>query len=129
MVGDPIAKETFSAMGTTPFRLAITDVTTALNTGMIGHGLCPAPRRYRSSVEPQREVHDFAASRPFHGRYPGFKELAQENIPRTLQDNQRRISPFHGEPELSNSESKQKNPSRCLRKEESRSFPCRRGGS
>jgi TRAP-type C4-dicarboxylate transport system substrate-binding protein len=33
--GDPIAKETFSAMGTNPVPLAITDVTTALNTGMI----------------------------------------------------------------------------------------------
>jgi len=33
--GDPISKETFSAMGTNPIPLAITDVTTALNTGMI----------------------------------------------------------------------------------------------
>jgi TRAP-type C4-dicarboxylate transport system substrate-binding protein len=33
--GDPIAKETFSVMGTNPIPLAITDVTTALNTGMI----------------------------------------------------------------------------------------------
>ncbi len=33
--GDPIAKETFSAMGTNPVLLAFTDVTTGLNTGMI----------------------------------------------------------------------------------------------
>jgi TRAP-type C4-dicarboxylate transport system substrate-binding protein len=33
--GDPIAKATFSFMGTNPIPLAITDVTTALNTGMI----------------------------------------------------------------------------------------------
>jgi TRAP-type C4-dicarboxylate transport system substrate-binding protein len=33
--GDPIAKETFSEMGVNPIPLAITDVTTALNTGMI----------------------------------------------------------------------------------------------
>lgn len=33
--GDPIAKETFAAMGTNPIPLSITDVTTALNTGMI----------------------------------------------------------------------------------------------
>ncbi|MBW1780898.1 MAG: TRAP transporter substrate-binding protein DctP [Deltaproteobacteria bacterium] len=33
--GDPIAKETFVAMGVTPIPLAVTDVTTALNTGMI----------------------------------------------------------------------------------------------
>ena len=33
--GDPIAKETFVAMGINPIPLAITDVTTALNTGMI----------------------------------------------------------------------------------------------
>ncbi|MBW2616392.1 MAG: TRAP transporter substrate-binding protein DctP [Deltaproteobacteria bacterium] len=33
--GDPIAKETLSAMGVNPIPLAITDVTTALNTGMI----------------------------------------------------------------------------------------------
>jgi TRAP-type C4-dicarboxylate transport system substrate-binding protein len=33
--GDPIAKETFSNMGVNPIPLAITDVTTALNTGMI----------------------------------------------------------------------------------------------
>jgi TRAP-type C4-dicarboxylate transport system substrate-binding protein len=33
--GDPIAKETFSAMGVTPIPLAVTDVTTSLNTGMI----------------------------------------------------------------------------------------------
>ena len=33
--GDPIAKETFAQMGINPIPLAITDVTTALNTGMI----------------------------------------------------------------------------------------------
>jgi TRAP-type C4-dicarboxylate transport system substrate-binding protein len=33
--GDPIAKETFSAMGTSPIPLSIADVLTALNTGMI----------------------------------------------------------------------------------------------
>ena len=33
--GDPIAKETFVTMGVNPIPLAITDVTTALNTGMI----------------------------------------------------------------------------------------------
>ena len=33
--GDPISKETFSAMGTNPIPLSITDVTTALNTDMI----------------------------------------------------------------------------------------------
>ena len=33
--GDPISKATFSSMGTNPIPLAITDVTTALNTGMI----------------------------------------------------------------------------------------------
>jgi TRAP-type C4-dicarboxylate transport system substrate-binding protein len=33
--GDPIAKETFAAMGINPIPLAITDVNTALNTGMI----------------------------------------------------------------------------------------------
>jgi len=33
--GDPISKETFSAMGTTPIPLAVTDVTTSLSTGMI----------------------------------------------------------------------------------------------
>jgi TRAP-type C4-dicarboxylate transport system substrate-binding protein len=33
--GDPIAEETFSTMGVNPIPLAITDVTTALNTGMV----------------------------------------------------------------------------------------------
>ena len=33
--GDPIARETLSSMGVNPIPLAITDVTTALNTGMI----------------------------------------------------------------------------------------------
>jgi len=33
--GDPISKETFSLMGTNPIPLTITDVTTALSTGMI----------------------------------------------------------------------------------------------
>jgi TRAP-type C4-dicarboxylate transport system substrate-binding protein len=33
--GDPIAKETFSNMGVNPIPLAITDVITAINTGMI----------------------------------------------------------------------------------------------
>lgn len=33
--GDPIAKETFVALGVNPIPLAVTDVTTALNTGMI----------------------------------------------------------------------------------------------
>jgi len=33
--GDPIAKKTFAVMGANPILLAITDVTTALNTGMI----------------------------------------------------------------------------------------------
>ena len=33
--GDPIARETFSAMGANPIPLAVTDVTTSLSTGMI----------------------------------------------------------------------------------------------
>lgn len=33
--GDPIAKETFTAIGVNPIPLAITEVTTAINTGMI----------------------------------------------------------------------------------------------
>lgn len=33
--GDPIAKETFAVMGVNPIPLAVTDVTTAINTGMI----------------------------------------------------------------------------------------------
>ena len=33
--GDPIAKETFVTMGVTPIPLPVTDVNTALNTGMI----------------------------------------------------------------------------------------------
>jgi TRAP-type C4-dicarboxylate transport system substrate-binding protein len=33
--GDPISKETFSVMGTHPIPLSVTDVITALNTGMI----------------------------------------------------------------------------------------------
>ncbi|VBB44232.1 Extracellular solute-binding protein, family 7 [uncultured Desulfatiglans sp.] len=33
--GDPVANETFDAMGLHPIRLSITDVSTALNTGMI----------------------------------------------------------------------------------------------
>lgn len=33
--GDPISKETFTLMGTHPIPLSITDVTTALNTGMV----------------------------------------------------------------------------------------------
>ncbi|MBW2000528.1 MAG: TRAP transporter substrate-binding protein DctP, partial [Deltaproteobacteria bacterium] len=33
--GDPLSKETFLAMGANPIPLAITDVTTALNTGMV----------------------------------------------------------------------------------------------
>ncbi|RJR23192.1 MAG: ABC transporter substrate-binding protein [Desulfobacteraceae bacterium] len=33
--GDPVARETFLQMGVTPITLPITDVTTALNTGMI----------------------------------------------------------------------------------------------
>lgn len=33
--GDPIAKETFSVMGVNPIPLAVTDVTTAISTGMI----------------------------------------------------------------------------------------------
>lgn len=33
--GDPISKSTFSAMGTNPIPMAITEVSTALNTGMV----------------------------------------------------------------------------------------------
>ena len=33
--GDPIAKETFSALGVTPITLPVTDVTTALSTGLV----------------------------------------------------------------------------------------------
>jgi len=40
--GDPISKATFSAMGTNPIPLAVTDVTTALNTGMIDTVYGPA---------------------------------------------------------------------------------------
>ena len=39
--GDPISKTTFSSMGTNPIPLAITDVTTALNTGMINTVYAP----------------------------------------------------------------------------------------
>ncbi|MFH1489647.1 MAG: TRAP transporter substrate-binding protein DctP [Pseudomonadota bacterium] len=39
--GDPIAKTTFSMMGTNPIPLSITDVTTALNTGMINTVYAP----------------------------------------------------------------------------------------
>ena len=39
--GDPIVKETFAAMGVNPILLAITDVTTALNTGMINTVYAP----------------------------------------------------------------------------------------
>ncbi len=39
--GDPIAKETFSTMGINPIPLAITDVNTALNTGMINTVYAP----------------------------------------------------------------------------------------
>ena len=39
--GDPIAKETFAAMGINPILLAITDVTIALNTGMINTVYAP----------------------------------------------------------------------------------------
>ncbi len=40
--GDPISKTTFSLMGTNPIPLAITDVTTALNTGMIDTVYAPS---------------------------------------------------------------------------------------
>jgi TRAP-type C4-dicarboxylate transport system substrate-binding protein len=40
--GDPISKTTFSFMGTNPIPLAITDVTTALNTGMIDTVYAPS---------------------------------------------------------------------------------------
>jgi TRAP-type C4-dicarboxylate transport system substrate-binding protein len=39
--GDPIAKTTFSMMGINPIPLSITDVTTALNTGMINTVYAP----------------------------------------------------------------------------------------
>ena len=77
--GDPIAKETFSAMGTNPIPLAITDVTTALNTGMIDTVYAPPLGAIALQWNLSVKYHDLAASCPFHRRSPGFKELCSEN--------------------------------------------------
>jgi TRAP-type C4-dicarboxylate transport system substrate-binding protein len=85
--GDPIAKETFSAMGVNPIPLAITDVNTALSTGMIDTVYAPplgalalqwhAPMKYMTALPLTHSTGAVLLSLPY------FKKLPPE-LGRTL---------------------------------------------
>ena len=79
--GDPISKETFSVMGTNPIPLTITDVTTALNTGMIDTVYAPplgalalqwhAYVKYMLSLPLAHSTGGFLISSKFFNKIPG----------------------------------------------------------
>lgn len=83
--GDPIAKETFSAMGVNPIPLAITDVTTALNTGMIDTVYAPplgalalqwnVPMKYMTALPLTHSTGAVLLSLPYFKKLP--PEMAQ----------------------------------------------------
>lgn len=78
--GDPIAKETFSAMGTNPILLAIADVTTALNTGMVDTVYAPplgalalqwnAYTKFMTSLPLAHSTGAVLIARSFYGKIP-----------------------------------------------------------
>ena len=95
--GDPIAKETFVAMGINPIPLAITDVTTALNTGMIDTVYAPPlgalALQWQTSVKYMMAlplVHSTGAllisSRYFEKLPPDLKGLFSSAVEKAMQE-------------------------------------------
>jgi TRAP-type transport system periplasmic protein len=93
--GDPIAKETFAQMGINPIPLAITDVTTALNTGMIDTVYAPplgalglqwhSPMKYMTALP---LVHSTGAvlisSKYFKRLSPNLQNLLRTAFPESM---------------------------------------------
>ncbi len=95
--GDPISKETFVAMGVNPIPLAITDVTTALNTGMID--TVYAPPLGALALQWQTSLRDMMAlplvhatgailisSRYFKKLPPDLKEMLIKGLKKTMME-------------------------------------------
>ena len=76
--GDPIAKETFVTMGVNPIPLAITDVNTALNTGMIDTVYAPPLGALALQWHTKLSYHDGAPPGALHGRHSDFRKIFQE---------------------------------------------------
>jgi TRAP-type C4-dicarboxylate transport system substrate-binding protein len=93
--GDPIAKETFTVMGTTPILLAITDVTTALNTGMIDTVYGPplgvlalqwhANLKYMTTMALAHSTGSILISRKFFNKIPlDLRRLLREELRKSM---------------------------------------------
>ncbi len=83
--GDPISKETFAAMGTNPIPLAVTDVTTALNTKMIdtvyGPPLGILALQWYTQVKYMTSLPLAHASGVFLVSEKAFKKISPELVP------------------------------------------------
>lgn len=83
--GDPISKETFAAMGTNPIPLAVTDVTTALNTNMIdtvyGPPLGILALQWYTQVKYMTALPLAHASGVFLVSEKAFKQIPQDLVP------------------------------------------------
>ncbi|NQU13216.1 MAG: TRAP transporter substrate-binding protein DctP [Desulfobacteraceae bacterium] len=95
--GDPIAKETFVAMGINPIPLAITDVTTSLNTGMIDTVYAPPlgalALQWQTSLKDMMAlplVHSTGAilisSKYFKKLPPDLRELLINGLKKTMKE-------------------------------------------
>ena len=93
--GDPIAKETFVVMGATPNLLAITDVTTALNTGMIDTVYGPplgvlalqwhANLKYMTTLALAHSTGSILISREFFNKIPhDLRRLLREELKKSM---------------------------------------------
>jgi TRAP-type transport system periplasmic protein len=93
--GDPIAKETFSAMGTNPILLAIADVTTALNTGMIDTVYAPplgalvlqwnAYTKFMTSLPLAHSTGAVLIARSFYDKIPAdLQKMLKEEFQRAM---------------------------------------------
>jgi TRAP-type C4-dicarboxylate transport system substrate-binding protein len=95
--GDPIAKETFSAFGIAPIPLALPDVTTALNTGMIDTVYAPplgalalqwqASLSYIMALPLAHSTGAMLISSRVFGKLPGdLADLLQKSVDRAMTD-------------------------------------------
>jgi len=95
--GDPIAKETFAAFGTTPIPLALPDVTMALNTGMIDTVYAPplgalalqwhASLKYLMAMPLVHSTGAMLISSRFFNKMPqALSNLLKETVDRAMKD-------------------------------------------
>ena len=95
--GDPISKEFFSLMGTTPIPLTITDVTTALNTGMIDTFYAPPLGalalqwytyvKYMNSLPLAHATSAVLISSKYHQKIPpGLSKMLKDEFQKAMAD-------------------------------------------